>query len=72
MPKANTTEYKRAFVEKNYARISVTIPKAQEEPVKEHAQSKHESVNGLVNRLLREDMGMDETRWKGKAGESNE
>ena len=62
--KANTTEYKRAFVEKNYARISVTIPKIQEERVKEYAQSVGESVNGLINVLLRSDMGMDEKEWK--------
>lgn len=62
--KANTTEYKRAFVEKNYARISVTIPKIQEDRVKEYAQSVGESVNGLINVLLRADMGMDEREWK--------
>ena len=62
--KANTTEYKRAFVEKNYARIGVTIPKIQEDRVKEYAQSVGESVNGLINVLLRADMGMDESEWK--------
>ena len=62
--KANTTEYKRAFVEKNYARISVTIPKMQENRVKEHAQSVGESVNGLINVLLRADMGLTDEEWR--------
>ena len=54
----------RRYVEKNYARISVTIPKAQEEAVKAHAFSKGESVNGLINTLLRQDMGLTEGEWK--------
>lgn len=55
----------RRYVEKNYARISVTIPKAQEDAVKAHASSKGQSVNGLVNALLRADMGLTEGEWKG-------
>ena len=54
----------RRYVEKNYARISVTIPKAQEDAVKAHASSKGQSVNGLVNALLRADMGLTEDEWK--------
>lgn len=54
----------RRYVEKNYARISVTIPKAQEAAVKAHAESKGQSVNGLVNALLRQDMGLSEEEWK--------
>ena len=54
----------RRYVEKNYARISVTIPKAQEVAVKAHAESKGQSVNGLVNALLRQDMGLSEEEWK--------
>ncbi|MBR3018086.1 MAG: antitoxin [Clostridia bacterium] len=64
--KANTTEYKRAYVEKNYARISVTIPKGQKAAVEAHAQQKGESVNGLVNALLQADMGLSEEEWKGR------
>ena len=66
MPKANTTEYKRAFVENNYDRISVTVPKGRKQAVEAHAKSKGESVNGLVNRLLREDMGLSAEDWKGR------
>ena len=66
MAKAATTEYKRAFVEKNYARISVTIPKEQESAVKAHAEKRGLSVNGLINELLREDMGLSVEAWKGK------
>ena len=68
--KPNTTEYKRAFNEQNYARISVTIPKVQEPAVKAHSKARGRSVNGLVNDLLREDMGLTEEQWKGKGGDA--
>ena len=66
--KANTSAYKKEFTQANYSRISVTIPKAQEAAVKAHAKEKGGgSVNGLINRLLREDMGLTVEQWKGKA-----
>ena len=65
--KASSTEYKRAFVENNYARINVTIPKDKEAAVKAHASSRGLSVNGLINELLRADMGLTLEQWKSKA-----
>lgn len=58
------TAYKQAYNEKAYARLAITIPKAREEAVKAHAKSKGESVNGLVNALLRADMGLSDADWK--------
>ena len=57
MPKKQT-EWTRAYNEKAYDRISVTIPKGQKQAVEAHAKSKGESVNGLINTLLRNDMGL--------------
>ena len=57
MPKKQT-EWTRAYNEKAYDRISVTIPKGQKQAVEAHAKSKGESVNGLINTLLRADMGL--------------
>lgn len=57
MPKKQT-EWTRAYNEKAYDRISVTIPKGQKQAVEAHAKSKGESVNGLINALLRADMGL--------------
>ena len=62
--KANTSEYKKEYGKANYARFSVTVPKAQESAVKAHATSKGESVNGLINNLLRSDMGLSVEEWK--------
>lgn len=64
--KANTSEYKKEFTQANYCRISVTVPKKQESVVKAHASSRGLSVNGLINLLLRSDMGLTDEQWKGK------
>lgn len=58
------TDYRRAFNERTYARLAITIPKDRKEAVEAHARAKGESVNGLVNELLRSDMGLSEAEWK--------
>ena len=68
MPKKQT-EWTRAYNEKAYDRISVTIPKGQKQAVEAHAKSKGTSVNGLINDLLRADMGVSEGDWKTKLEE---
>lgn len=55
------------YVKENYARLNIKVPKAQEAAVKAHAESKGQSVNGLVNELLRVDMGLSEAEWKVKS-----
>lgn len=63
MPKKQT-EWTRAFNEKAYDRLAITIPKGRKADVEAHAKAKGESVNGLVNNLLRTDLGMTEEEWK--------
>lgn len=63
MPKKQT-EWTRAFNEKAYDRLAITIPKGRKADVEAHAKAKGESVNGLVNNLLRADLGMTEEEWK--------
>ena len=60
------------YVKANYARISITIPKAQKQSVEAHARAKGQSVNGLVNVLLRDDMGLSEAEWKNGPAERAE
>lgn len=52
------------YVKENYDRLNITIPKGQKQAVEAHAKTKGESVNGLVNGLLRADMGLTEDEWK--------
>lgn len=63
MPKKQT-EWSRSFNEKAYDRLAITIPKGRKQAVEAHAESKGQSVNGLVNALLRQDMGLSEEEWK--------
>lgn len=63
LPKKQT-EWSRAYNEKAYDRLAITIPKGQKQAVEAHALQKGESVNGLVNALLRADMGLSDEEWK--------
>ena len=47
-----------------YDRLNIMIPKGRKQAVEAHAKAKGESVNGLVNALLRADMGLTEAQWK--------
>ena len=63
MPTART-KANRKYNEKAYDRISITIPKGRKQAVEAYAKSKGESVNGMVNRLVRAEMGLSEDEWK--------
>ena len=53
----------------NYDRIEIKVPKGRKQAVEAHAKAMGESVNGLVNALLRAEMGLSEDEWK-SAGEA--
>lgn len=44
---------------KAYDELKVRVPKGQKEAIKAHAETKGESLNGYINRLIDEDMGRD-------------
>ena len=52
-----------------YDRLNLVIPKGKKAAVEAFAKSKGESVNGLVNALLRAEMGLSEEEWKKAEGE---
>lgn len=52
------------YVKANYDRIEIKVPKGRKAAVDAHAKAKGESVNRLVNALLRADMGLSEEEWK--------
>lgn len=60
------TQWSRAFNEKAYDRLAITIPKGKKAALEAHATSKGKSINGLVNDLIREDMGISAEDWKGQ------
>lgn len=65
MAKTKTSSaVKQKYNQKAYDRLAITIPKGRKETVEEYTKQKGVSVNGLVNRLLRETIGLSEEEWK--------
>ena len=63
--KNKTTQYKNSYNAANYDSLRIVIPKGQKQAVEAHVSGKGQSVNGYVNGLIREDMGLTEDEWKG-------
>lgn len=55
------------YMKANYDEVKVRIPKGRKQAVEACAKQRGESVNGLVNALLRAEMGLSDDEWK--AGE---
>lgn len=47
------------YMKENYDRINLTVPKGKKEQIKEHAESRGESVNGFINRAIDETINRD-------------
>ena len=70
MAKTKTsTAVKQRYNEKAYDRLAITVPKGRKSVIEEYAKSQGESVNGLVNNLLRNAIGLSEEDWKKDAEE---
>ena len=61
---------KNRYNAKAYDQLPIRVPKGRKQAVEAHARKKGESVNGLVNALLRADMGITEEEWKTVRDES--
>lgn len=46
------------YVKENYERLNIKVPKGRKAAIEAHARGRGESVNGLVNALLRAELGM--------------
>ena len=58
-----------AHMTERYDRVQIVLPAGRKQAVEAHAAQGGESVNGFVNRLIREDMGISAEEWKGKQEE---
>ena len=47
-----SSSVKNRYNDKAYDRINLTVPKGQKAVIKAHAETKGESVNGFINRLI--------------------
>lgn len=52
------------YVKANYDRIEVKVPKGQKQAIELFAREQGESVNAMVNRLIRTEMDITEDEWK--------
>lgn len=52
------------YMKNNYDSLLVRIPKGRKEALEEYAKANGESVNGLINKLIRETLGIAEKDWK--------
>lgn len=71
MPKKQT-EWSRAFNERAYARLAITIPKARKADVEAYIMQHGTSINALVNNLLAQVLGMSPEAWKTAAPDSDQ
>lgn len=51
-----TTKAQNKWIAKAYDRINLTVEKGKKDLIREHADSKGESVNGFINRAINETM----------------
>ena len=52
---------KNKYNAKAYDRIALQVKKGEKDKIKDHAQSKGESLNGFINRAIDETMSRDKT-----------
>lgn len=75
MTKSKTSAaVKNRYAAKAYDRIALIVPKGRKQTIEAHAQSKGESINSFINRLLRVAMGLTDDEWKqgkGLQGQTN-
>ena len=63
---------KNRYAAKAYDSLRVIVPKGRKVEVQAYAGARGESVNGLVNDLLRSAMGLSEEEWKTRADDLSE
>lgn len=54
--KSQKTAYQNGYISEKYDRINLTVPKGKKAEIKEYAESKGESVNAFINRIITEAM----------------
>ena len=59
-----TNAVKDRWNAKNYDDLRVRIPKGRKAEVEAYAVQKKATVNGLINQMLSEALGMTEEEWK--------
>lgn len=62
-----STKAKNKYNAKAYDSLRIVVPKGRKADLDTHAKGKGESINGLVNTLIRKDMGLSAEEWREKS-----
>ena len=57
-------KYVQQYHKNAYDRLNYVVPKGRKADIDRTAASNGETVNGMINRLLRTEAGMSEEEWK--------
>ena len=52
------------YIKGNYDRLNILIPKGRKQMIEAYAKERGDSINSLVNTLLRNELGISEAEWK--------
>ena len=63
MGKAATKAHNK-YILKAYDRVNLTIPKGKKDVLQSYVTARGESVNGMINRLLRAELGQSVEEWE--------
>ena len=63
---------KNRWNKKAYDQLRIVVPKGRKDDIEAFAASKGQSVNGYVNALIRESMGVSEDDWKRRETEEED
>ena len=58
------TQYKNKYNSENYDSLRIVVPKGRKQTVEAYAKERGDSINNLVNTLLRNELGISEAEWK--------
>lgn len=55
---------KNRYASKAYDSLRIIVPKGRKSTIEARIAESGETINGYVNRLIREDLGLSEEAWK--------
>ena len=64
MEKKRKAKWQNDYIAKAYDRIQIVVPKGRKLDIENHVKAHGQSINGLVNDLLRQALCMTEDEWR--------
>ena len=54
------------YMKNNYDSLRVVVPKGRKKDIAARAEQRDLSINGLINYLIRQELGITDKEWKGQ------